>query len=94
MQISRSLGHKHLGRYGIVPTPDCYVRLVDPNDTFALLVATDGVTDGLRKAAVLDVLACTVTAAEAASRLCEDAHAASLLKSGRSDDCTAVVLCF
>eukprot|EP00045_Choanoeca_perplexa_P008792 m.82648 g.82648 ORF g.82648 m.82648 type:complete len:180 (-) comp14625_c1_seq1:1439-1978(-) len=93
VQVSRSLGHKQLEPYGITWEPDTLVRTLDPEQVFAIVVLSDGVTDSLRRAAILDVLASTTTADEAASQLVKDSHAESVAVVSKSDDCTAVVVC-
>ncbi|EDQ84777.1 uncharacterized protein MONBRDRAFT_12489 [Monosiga brevicollis MX1] len=93
VQISKSLGHKQLSAYGVSFEPDCYVRVLDADETFAILVVSDGITDGLKRDVILDVLARTATAQEAAQQLCDDAHANNMLAVNSSDDCTAVLLC-
>lgn len=94
VQTSRSLGHRHLARYGVIPDPDIYVRMLDRESCFAVCVLSDGITDGLRKSAMIDILAQTKSAEDAARQLVRDAHANSVADRSKSDDCTAIVLCF
>lgn len=93
VQTSRSLGHRHLSRYGVSYEPDIYVCQLDRTSCFAVCLLTDGITDGLSKSAILDVLASCEHPSDAAGQLTRDAHAASVALTGNSDDCTAVVLC-
>eukprot|EP00730_Choanoeca_flexa_P020227 TRINITY_DN9891_c0_g2_i1.p1 TRINITY_DN9891_c0_g2~~TRINITY_DN9891_c0_g2_i1.p1 ORF type:complete len:332 (+),score=60.10 TRINITY_DN9891_c0_g2_i1:178-1173(+) len=93
VQISRSLGHKQLQQYGITWEPDTLVRTLNSEEVFAVVVVSDGVTDSLRRADVLDILASTTTAEDAAQQLAADSHARSVSQASRSDDCTAVVVC-
>jgi hypothetical protein len=53
VQVSRSLGHKQLVQYGITWEPDTLVRTLDPEQAFAVVVLSDGVTDSLRRAVSL-----------------------------------------
>ena len=53
VQVSRSLGHKQLVEYGITWEPDTLVRTLDPDQAFAVVVLSDGVTDSLRRAVSL-----------------------------------------
>lgn len=94
VQTSRSLGHRHLSKYGVVSDPDIYVRVLDRETCFAVCVLSDGITDGMRMTTILDVVATAKDAESAAQRLVRDAHATSVALRSKSDDCTAVVLCF
>lgn len=91
VQTSRSLGHKHLSHYGIVPDPEIRVMRLDDSGV-AVCVLSDGITNSMPKGAILDILAHAHDASEVSSRLVRQAHEKSVQIHHDSDDCTAVVV--
>jgi len=91
VQLTRSLGHNLLRAAGISATPDVHVLPYEAGQGHALVLCSDGVTDEIEPAGVLDRLQQCVTATEASRTLCKEAQE-FCMDPDKVDDCTALVL--
>lgn len=102
LQPTRGLGHPVWAICGVSSEPHVRSMRVDEVDYdperkgFAVVVLSDGVTDLIADASILDTVAKSVSAAAAARELVEEAAAmADASSRGRDrDDATAAILCW
>lgn len=95
LAVSRSLGHKLMSNYGVVPTPTVRKMSLRSSDT-VLIVASDGVWDVMDPTeAVRHVMAnldAGMTATQAADELVRDSISLALDLDGDADNTTAAVI--